>query len=1073
MNIKHVPKKTPVSPDIPSFGVEFEFLIAVLAKPSIENPNPSDPRTVYFPSTPEDNAPSYFQIPVGKEDWANEWSIYAHIKRSLASIGLPTEPRKANSNFAMWEVTADGSIKGPPPPSRRNKKAYADWQAYTYWPIEIRTPAYYYNEDALRDISDFCAIMRKNYLVTVNESCGLHVHIGYGTQGFTLPHLRRLGAIIEAFEPQFDSIHPEHRIDSRNAHCVSFRQNTYFQYQYRQDHGRAPRVLETIATLLACESRDAFRTCVASEATTGSYAFVGETTAWNFDRMGTESKRRPEHVPDTIEFRGHEGSLDAEAVGNWVRTLVGVVEYTRSVNAWGFGELLLRAREESWELGARDQRVTGQGRYEPGGVMYRPVFGEEWCGLVDLLRVLKINGPALYYESRKGRWLENGVYNHWYKHAPSEYVVQPIHEDPEPSNDDESLPPSSKPSSDSESGLFDPFNPNPIPVTPGNPVEKPEGEKTTPVDLTNLDIDTGFSDHSSSPTKKVSAPKPSVKPYIAVPYPDTPETKPKPTPRTGFKVPSSSSSSSTTNSSTKSVSLTSSHYEREAVKARAIAAKFWDGERKREKDEAEKEVAKRGKAVEEKTEKNRKKSSMDLGSERAMSTRSAASASAVEFTDTGAREEEDVWEPQGWKGADSDAISEETRVFAEAKRLSEEQAELEERIRNLRPGIGYLHAVRHPPLHPLPGPVKYTHRAPNQHSHLLQGTTPAEIEDLAPNTSNFLGRPFHRAFRAPSTPWLEHAPSGSGMNPRRMPYPGPVPIIEESRITMLEDALNSTIGEEWIWDHGLRTRSAGLQHMLRGRQLYEVSPTIKARLLAYNDLIINHHSHGRSIHQLFPARAHNVTQFEAADDRWWRGQIAESEIVRLERQAADSDENAALNALETLDSMRRGEQYFYQPVGVQNPFASGPRTQAQIQEDISPGADAPIAVPGPDTSTSASSAVPAGPRNPRTEERNHFRKVQEDACRATRELEEAEEAAAKDEMEKYEAEMKRRMEVAMAMILKAREEAAATEEEDEEENGDKEEEEDDEEEEEKDSTIVAPEPQDSWEKDDEGGFGTV
>ncbi|KAK6594090.1 hypothetical protein H4I96_11003 [Botrytis cinerea] len=1044
MNIKHVPKKTPVSPDIPSFGVEFEFLIAVLAKPSIENPTPPIHEPSISPPPPKITHHPTFKSPSEKKTGpTNGPSTHTSNAVSLPSVS-PPNPEKPIPTLP-W----------PPPPSRRNKKSLRRLASLHLLAYRNPHSAYYYNEDALRDISDFCAIMRKNYLVTVNESCGLHVHIGYGTQGFTLPHLRRLGAIIEAFEPQFDSIHPEHRIDSRNAHCVSFRQNTYFQYQYRQDHGRAPRVLETIATLLACESRDAFRTCVASEATTGSYAFVGETTAWNFDRMGTESKRRPEHVPDTIEFRGHEGSLDAEAVGNWVRTLVGVVEYTRSVNAWGFGELLLRAREESWELGARDQRVTGQGRYEPGGVMYRPVFGEEWCGLVDLLRVLKINGPALYYESRKGRWLENGVYNHWYKHAPSEYVVQPIHEDPEPSNDDESLPPSSKPSSGSETGLFDPFNPNPIPVTPGNPVEKPEGEKTTPVDLTSFDIDTGFSDHSSSPTKKVSAPKPSVKPYIAVPYPDTPETKPKPTPRTGFKVPSSSSSSSTTNSSTKSVSLTSSHYEREAVKARAIAAKFWDGERKREKDEAEKE-----------------KSSMDLGSVRAMSTRSAASASAVEFTDTGAREEEDVWEPQGWKGADSDAISEETRVFAEAKRLSEEQAELEERIRNLRPGIGYLHAVRHPPLHPLPGPVKYTHRA--------QINTRISFKVLLQLKSKTSPPTPQISSAVPSTAHSAHPPPLARTRPIRKRHesppnalPGPVPIIEESRITMLEDALNSTIGEEWIWDHGLRTRSAGLQHMLRGRQLYEVSPTIKARLLAYNDLIINHHSHGRSIHQLFPARAHNVTQFEAADDRWWRGQIAESEIVRLERQAADSDENAALNALETLDSMRRGEQYFYQPVGVQNPFASGPRTQAQIQEDISPGADAPIAVPGPDTSTSASSAVPAGPRNPRTEERNHFRKVQEDACRATRELEEAEEAAAKDEMEKYEAEMKRRMEVAMAMILKAREEAAATEEEDEEENGDKEEEEDDEEEEEKDSTIVAPEPQDSWEKDDEGGFGTV
>ncbi|TGO23784.1 hypothetical protein BPAE_0122g00400 [Botrytis paeoniae] len=1105
MNIVHVPKKTPVSPDTPSFGIEFEFLIAVLAQPSIENPNPSDPRTVYFPSTPEDNAPAYFQIPVGKEDWANEWSIYAHIKRSLASIGLPTEPGKANSNFAMWEVTRDGSIQPPKLPHRRNKKAYADWQAYTYYPIEIRTPAYYYSEDALRDIADFCKIMRKNYLVTVNESCGLHVHIGYGTQGFTLPHLRRLGAMIQAFEPQFDSIHPEHRIDSRNDHCVSFRGNTYFQWKYQQDHGRSPRVLETIATLLACESRDAFRTCVASEGAAGAHSFVGHKTAWNFDRMGTETRPHDKVLPDTVEFRGHEASLDAEVAGNWVRVLVGLVEYSRSPEPWVFGELLSRVKEEKWERGERDQRITGRGRYEPGGVMYRPVFGEEWCGLVDLLRVLKLEGPALYYENRKGRWLENGVYNHWYTQAPSEYVVTPVDEDHNDNNndnnnddndneeDDKSVP-SSKSSSGSISGRFDPFNPNPI--IPAKPDEdpgekKPEGEVATPVDLSQFGIDVGFSDPSSSPSTKVSHPEPrpqpsSAKPSskksdssdsfpmrpnagiatevhpaasdvsseksdVAEPDTNTSEPKPTPTPRTGFQVPSVSSSSST-NSSTESVSLTLSHYEREAVKACAVTAKYWEEEQKRVKEEEQKKSEERKRAIEEKTEKNRKKSSMDIGSERATSVRSAGS--APEFEDLGAQEEE-VWEPQGWRGVEGEEVSEETNILEEERKRVEEQNRQEEIIRNLRPGIGYLRPVRHPPLRTLPGPIEFTKRNKNQHSHLLQGTTPEEIEALAPNTSNFLGRPFHRAFHAPSTPWLEHALSGAGMDPKRNPYPGPVPFINDPRLTALQDALSSTIGEPWTWDHGLCPRAEGLAHMLRGHQLNDVSPTIKKGLMMYN-FTIEHHTRGKKLHRLFPARAHNVEEFEAAEDRWWRAQVAEGEIVKLERQAANTDENVALTALETLEAWRRGDrQYLYEPEGVQNAFTAGPRTQAQVEEDISPRA----VVFGPETDPDA----PAVTRDPRVEERREFRDIFLADLRARKEMEDKEEAELEKEIERIEAEKKRRMEFAIALILKARAEAAEKEKKDEE----------DAKEEEEDTTGAAPAPENSWDRGDEGGFGTV
>ncbi|KAF7951803.1 hypothetical protein EAE96_007101 [Botrytis aclada] len=1105
MNIKHVPKKTPVSPDTPSFGIEFEFLIAVLANPYIENPNPSDPRTVYFPPTPEDHAPVYFRIPVGKEEWANEWSIYAHIKRGLASIGLPTEPRKANSNFAMWEITSDGSIERPKPPHHRNEKAFADWQAYTYYPIEVRTPAYYYSEDALRDVADFCKIMRKNYLVTVNESCGLHVHIGYGTQGFSLPHLRRLGAMIQAFEPQFDAIHPEHRVDSRNDHCVSFRGNTFFQWKYKEDHGQSPRVLETIATLLACESRDAFRTCVASEGAAGAYSFVGHKTAWNFDRMGTETRRREEFAPDTVEFRGHEGSMDAEVVGNWVRVLVGLVRYTRSPDPWEFGELLSRARGEKWERGESDRRVTGRGRYEPGGVMYRPVFGEEWCGLVDLLRVLRLDGSALYYENRKGRWLENGVYNHWYTQAPREYVVTPVDDDDNDDNNDDNddgeddeSPPSSKPSSGSKSGRFDPFNPNPI--SPEKPDEKPEdkkpeGKNATPVDLTQWGIDVGFSDPSSSPSEKVSHPQPSPakpsskksdssdafpmrpgggiaievhppapdvsseKPGVAEPDTNTSGLKPTPAPRTGFRVPSSSSSTATTNSSTESISFTESHYEREAAKARAVLATYWEEEQKRVKEEEEKKDEERKRAYEERAERNRNKSSMKIGSERAASERSEGF--APDFEDLGPQEEE-VWQPEGWRGADGEEVSEETKVLQEEERKRvEEQNRQEEFFRNLRPGIGYLPAVRHPPLRSLPGAVKFSKRGGNQHSHLLQGTTPEEIEALAPNTANFLGRPFHRAFREPSSPWLEVAPAGAGMDPKRMPYPGPAPFLNEPRVTALKDALNSTIGEPWTWDHGpMRTRSAGLEYMLRGYQLMDVSPIVKNRLMMYN-FIIEHHTRGTRLHGLFPGRSHNVREFEAADDRWWRSQIAEGEIVKLERQAANSDEEVALTALETLESWRRGEsQYLYVPVGVQNPFATGPRMQPQAEEDISPGA----VVFGPEPDPHASAAEP---RDPRVEERREFRERHLAAMRAMEELDAEEEAEMEEEIERIEQEQARRLEVAMAQILKARAEAAEKQEKQGKVKDDEDEDEDDEDDEEED------EEENSWQRGDEGGFGTV
>ncbi|CAD6447143.1 5cb94048-d37f-4b97-8694-34cfa5aeb18a [Sclerotinia trifoliorum] len=467
METKPIIERPLIPSDTPSFGIEFEFLIAFLKNPEIPNPNPSDPRTVYFPSTAEDDV-SLSLVPAGKENWASEWSIYAHIKRTLSSIGLPTEPGKAHSNFAMWEVTTDGSIQRPKPPSKRNKKAYDDWRTYSYYPIEVRTPAYYYSEDALTDIADFCKIMRKNYLITVNASCGLHVHIGYGLSGFELPHLRRLGALIEAFEPQLDSIHPAHRIDGQNTHCTSFRRGTYYQRKFRQEQGRDPRVLEVLATVLTCRTRDQFRAFVASEGPTGTVGFESGTSSWNFDRMGTETRRKVDWVQDTIEFRGHEGTLDPEGVENWTRLLVGLVKYTRDPDMLEFGSLLQRVTGEKWVKEFLDTKATGE-RYGLGGKMFRPVFGQTWCGLVDFLRLLGLDSPANYYEKRKGKYLENGLYTHWYSSAPVEYTVlgdggSDVKDSEDSKTSDDS------PSSDSSSGHFRPFDPNPNPGTqPGAP----------------------------------------------------------------------------------------------------------------------------------------------------------------------------------------------------------------------------------------------------------------------------------------------------------------------------------------------------------------------------------------------------------------------------------------------------------------------------------------------------------------------------------------------------------------------------------------------------------------------------
>ncbi|QSZ29885.1 hypothetical protein DSL72_004403 [Monilinia vaccinii-corymbosi] len=900
---------TIVSPDTPSFGIEFEFLIAVLDNPRIANPHPRDPRTVYFPPTPHDAAPPYYIIPAGKEDWANEWSIYAHIKRTLSSIGLPTEPgQTARSKFATWDVTTDISIQPPRAPSPKFTKAHADWKTYTYIPIEVRTPAYYYSEDALRDVRDFCRVMRRTYLTTLNESCGLHVHVGYGTAGFALPHLRRFATLLHAFEPQLESLHPDHRIDDRNVHCSSVRRATYGQWRFRQEHGREARVLESMAALMRCATRDGFREALGSEGAAGAFSYVAGTGAWNFERMGTETRERLGGVPDTIECRQHEGSLDPDEVVNWVRTVVGLVVYTRDPDALAFRALLGRVRGEMWVKRCPSVREVGVGRYLPRATLYRPVFGQEWCGLVGLLRVLGLEAPAAFYEKRRGRGLVEGVYRHWYTSAPVECLIA----GEERGDEDDGHGDEGK---DDKSSSFDPCNfshakfepSNPNPETPSKKPgekkeeeekkpeakEKPTEKKYAPVDLRRLGIDSEFSESSSAEEKK--------------------KVKGKGNGKAEEKQAAASEKDSRETQASEKQDPNSSSEEEFPMRPDAATVQA---------------------AVSKAEDEGRDSESCSSSSFKVALEYEGGAASEVEFL---RREGEEA--RRGGMVRDLGGAS----VGGGVNEGSEKDEEA-----NL-----YLPPLRHASLLPLTGPSDYNERNPIQHSHLLNGTTPADIEALAPNTQNYRGNLLHRRDRAASHPWLTKAPN-NGMNPNRAPYPGPTAWMgweydpdahpdapmQQSR-AQLADALAGRMGETWEIQHEVAAdREAGMRRMMAGLRLADVSPSIERLLLA------RHEDLGRidreCVHALFPGPARTAREFETQDDYWWRFEIAGATLEQLEARALDdADPEAARDAMDMLVRIggEDGASEEYWPEGAANPFGGAERIQQPVWEDISPGAD--------------------------------------------------------------------------------------------------------------------------------------
>ena len=81
-----------------------------------------------------------------------------------------------------------------------------------------------------------------------------------------------------------------------------------------------------------------------------------------------------QRVKRTIEFRTHEGTLDAESIYNWVKVCIGLVDFAQEVET---------ANLRAW-------------------LKYNAEKASEEYSVVVLLHALKMPAAALYYEKKLG-----------------------------------------------------------------------------------------------------------------------------------------------------------------------------------------------------------------------------------------------------------------------------------------------------------------------------------------------------------------------------------------------------------------------------------------------------------------------------------------------------------------------------------------------------------------------------------------------------------------------------------------------------------------------------------------------
>jgi hypothetical protein len=178
--------------------------------------------------------------------------------------------------YTAWNAVYDGSIA-----SDRNLHG-----------VEIVSPVLQGQAgiDELRAVMDWV----KDNGGRINNTCGLHVHIG--VRGMKPQRLAKIAAAFLLNEKHFDSVVPPSRL--RNHYC--------------QSNVALVRPAQ-IATLTACNSIQEI-----AERVNGGYQNA-HYTSYRYYKLNFQSFLRH----GTIEFRQHAGTTDADKACAWVRLVAG------------------------------------------------------------------------------------------------------------------------------------------------------------------------------------------------------------------------------------------------------------------------------------------------------------------------------------------------------------------------------------------------------------------------------------------------------------------------------------------------------------------------------------------------------------------------------------------------------------------------------------------------------------------------------------------------------------------------------------------------------------------------------
>ena len=238
-----------------------------------------------------------------------EPSIQEQLRQHLDGAGVAVNPIHGYHGYSSWTITKDSSIL-PYDDDDFDSRVSCEG-------VELVSRVLPVGDVGFQEIREVVALVRGKFDVKLNMTTGLHIHVGNGSASFEDECIQNLAQLVTVFEHQIEAIHPQSRMHiywaqpPSDNEALKASEGPFASAEVLQESGKD--VVDVI-----------------------NYGKL-RAAAYNLTNLVeiSETKR-------TIEFRQHQGSMDADQIVAWADFVTGLVSYCHEVSPERFLKLILR-----------------------------------------------------------------------------------------------------------------------------------------------------------------------------------------------------------------------------------------------------------------------------------------------------------------------------------------------------------------------------------------------------------------------------------------------------------------------------------------------------------------------------------------------------------------------------------------------------------------------------------------------------------------------------------------------------------------------------------------------------------